>query len=602
VDLNVITEQLQKDGVAAFVRSFESLLGSIADKRTKLLAEWHQISTSLGACQPSVDAALTRLAKEDVIARLWAHDYRLWADTPTEITNRLGWLHIADTMLENLDCVHAFADDVRAQGYTHAVLMGMGGSSLAPDLLRKTFGVEPGYLDLVVLDSTDPAAVSSCEQSLPLEKTLFIVATKSGNTAEAISFFKYFYNRLVKAVGQEKAGQHFVAITDPGSPLTELASELDFGMTFLNDPNIGGRYSVLSYFGLVPAALLGIDLETLLNRALTEADNGQLPDCTVDECNRGALLGVVISTLARAGRDKLTLIASPAIAPFGDWVEQLIAESTGKEGTGILPVVGEPVGPPGVYGCDRLFVYLRLDGDDTHDEAVSALEQAGHPVVRVDLRDLYDLGRQFFAWEMATAVASYGLGINPFNQPNVESAKKRARSMIEQYTEQGRLPARDPARLDAQELRAFLRHAGSADYIALQAFIEPTPETDAALQALRARLRDEYRLATTVGYGPRFLHSTGQLHKGDAGNGFFVQFTADHPSDLPIPDQPGASQSSMPFGVLIDAQAAGDAQALQGEKRRFIHFHLGTDAVRSLETLSQEPGASGHATEARGQP
>jgi len=549
-----------------------------------------QLSLSLGACQPGVDTALARLADNDVIARLWAHDYTLWSNTPTEVANRLGWLRIADFMLDNLDCLQAFADDVRAHGYTHAVLMGMGGSSLAPDVLRKTFGVQPGYLDLVVLDSTDPAAVSSLADGLPLDKTLFIVSTKSGSTAETLSFFAYFYNRLVNmpGVGEQEAGPHFVAITDPGSSLAALADEYDFRTTFLNDPNIGGRYSALSYVGLVPGALLGIDLEALLDRALAEATNCELSDHTVCETNRGALLGVVLSTLARAGRDKLTLIASPAISSFGDWVEQLIAESTGKKGTGILPIVGEPLGPPDLYGCDRLFVHLRLDGDDSQDQAVLALERAGHPVVRLRLHDLYDMGRQFFEWEMATAVAGHGLKINPFDQPNVESAKRSARAMMDAYRERGSLPARSPARLDVQQLHAFLQDARPSDYIAIQAFIQPTPESDTALRALRTMLRDQYRLATTVGYGPRFLHSTGQLHKGDAGNGFFVQFTADHPSDVPIPDQAGSPESSMPFGVLIDAQAQGDAQALQEANRRFIHFHLGTNAVRALEEFTQK--------------
>jgi transaldolase/glucose-6-phosphate isomerase len=587
IELDAITDQLQRDGVKAFIKASENLLKSITEKREQLLSHWRQISLSLGPCQPSADTALTQLVDKDVVARLWAHDYTLWADKPTEITNRMGWLHIADFMLDNVDCLQAFADDVHTQKYTHVVLLGMGGSSLAADVFRKTFVGEPGGLDLVVLDSTDPAAVSSLADSLPLDKTLFIVATKAGTTAETIAFFQYFYNRLLDLpdVDEQQAGQQFVAITDPGTQLAQRADDYNFLATFINDPNIGGRYSVLSYFGLVPAVLLGVDLETLLNRALAEASNCELSDCTAGELNRGALLGIVMSTLARTGRDKLTLIASPAIASFGDWVEQLIAESTGKEGTGILPIVGEPLDSLDLYGCDRLFVHLRLDGDDSQDQAVSALERAGHPVVRLHLRDLYDLGRQFFEWEMATAVACYGLKVNPFDQPNVESAKESARAMEKAYKERGSLPARSPARLDAQALHAFLQDAGPADYIAIQAFIQPTPETDVALQALRTKLRARYRLATTVGYGPRFLHSTGQLHKGDAGNGFFIQFTADHPSDIPIPDQPGAPKSSMPFGVFIDAQAQGDAQALQKEKRRLIHFHLGTDVVGAINKL-----------------
>jgi glucose-6-phosphate isomerase len=545
------------------------------------------IAFAPGPHQASLDSALEQLAEDQVVARLWKHDYTLWADAPTEITNRLGWLRTADAMLDNLDCLDALVDDLRAQGYTHALLMGMGGSSLAPEVFRKTFGVEPGYLDLAVLDSTDPAVVSAYAARLPFEKTLFIVATKSGGTAETLSFFKYFYNQTVQAVGEQQAGQHFIAITDPGTALTQLAADYDFRTVFLNDPNIGGRYSALSYFGLVAAALIGVDLEKLLNRAL-----GAASDCGTDgeaACtdNPGALLGVILSTLAQAGQDKLTLVASPQVASFGDWVEQLGAESTGKQGTGILPVVGEPLGAPNVYGSDRLFVHLRLDGDETQDQALLALEEAGHPVVRVRLRDRYDLGRQFFEWEMATAIASHGLKINPFDQPNVESAKKRARTMIQAYREAGKLPDREPAPLNSQSLHAFLEQAAPTDYIALQAFVQPTPEMSAALLALRTRLRDTYRLATTVGYGPRFLHSTGQLHKGDAGNGLFVQFTSAHPDDVPIPDRAGAAESSISFGVLLDAQAQGDAQALLDARRRLIHFHLGTDLHRAVRQLAE---------------
>jgi glucose-6-phosphate isomerase len=544
------------------------------------------LSPSLGQYQAAIDNAREKLFRDRAITRLWDHDYTLWADAPTEITNRLGWLHTADAMLDNLGCLDALAADVRAQGYTHALLLGMGGSSLAPDVFRKTFGIRPGYLDLAMLDSTDPAAVNAYAAKLPLEKTLFIVATKSGGTAETLSFFKFFYNRTAQAVGEQQAGQHFIAITDPGSPLTQLAADCNFRTVFLNDPNIGGRYSALSYFGLVPAALIGVDLEKLLNRALGAASDCGLVGAAACTDNPGALLGVILSTLALAGRDKLTLVASPQVDSFGDWVEQLTAESTGKEATGILPVVGEPLGAPDVYGADRIFVHLRLDGDESQDQAIVALENAGHPIVRLRLRDRYDLGRQFFEWEMATAIASYGLKINPFDQPNVESAKELARAMIKAYQETKELPARESAPLAPQALRTFLEQAAPTDYVALQAFVQPTPETSAALLALRTHLRDTYHLATTVGYGPRFLHSTGQLHKGDAGNGLFIQFTAAHPQDVPIPDQAGADESSISFGVLLDAQAQGDAQALRNEQRRVIHFYLGADPARAVRQLS----------------
>jgi hypothetical protein len=424
-------------------------------------------------------------------------------------------------------------------------------------------------------------------QRLDPARTLFLVSTKSGGTVETLSFFKFFYNWTAEALGDDAAGEHFVAITDPGSKLAELAHRYHFRATFLNDPNIGGRYSVLSYFGLVPAALVGVDVETLLQQALTMACNCEPCNCPVDGDNNGAWLGAVLGELALAGRDKATFVLSPHIESFGDWVEQLIAESTGKEGKGILPVVGEELGSPDVYGDDRLFLYLRLDGDDSYDAAVQALEGAGYPVVQLRLRDLYDLGEQFFLWEMATAVASYRLGINPFDQPDVEAAKVLARGAVAAYAETGKLPEDVPATPAAGELIGFLLAAQAGDYIALQAYVQPTAEIDAALQALRWRLRQRLKLATTVGYGPRFLHSTGQLHKGDTGNGLFIQITAESPHDVPIPDEAGSAESSMTFGVLEMAQALGDKKALTAAGRRVIRFHLGDDVASGLTLLAQ---------------
>ncbi len=614
VDLDGITQRLQDDGVAAFARSFEALMASIAEKREKLLAGWQFMTVSLGSYQDGVDAALAEMKQQQIMARLWAHDHTVWKPEPAEITNRLGWLHIAEVMSDNLDRLESLAEGVRSDGYTHALLLGMGGSSLAPEVFHKTFVGQVANLsyDLTVLDSTDPGAVLAYAERLDLSKTLFIVATKSGSTVETLSFFKFFYNRLVEAlrqgspprlpreysrsgvlavagqaVGKEQVGAHFVAITDPGSRLVDIAQKHNFRATFLNDPNIGGRYSALSYFGLVPAALVGVDLETLIHRALTMACNCESCNCAIAGDNNGARLGAIIGALAQAGRDKVTLVTSPAIASFGDWVEQLIAESTGKEGKGILPVVGEPLGPPDVYGGDRLFVYLRLEGDDTHDAAIQALEDAGHPVVRLRLNDLYDLGGQFFLWEMATAVTGHRLGINPFDQPDVEAAKVLARRMVAEYQEKGVLPGGESAPLADEVLNEFLAQAQAGDYVALQAYVQPTAETDAALAALRVRLRDRTRLATTVGYGPRFLHSTGQLHKGDGGNGLFIQFTADDPRDAAIPDEAGLPESSISFGVLKMAQVLGDRQALLDAGRRVIRFHLGHDVVGGLKRLTE---------------
>ncbi|UCC89192.1 MAG: bifunctional transaldolase/phosoglucose isomerase, partial [Anaerolineales bacterium] len=428
IDLDSITQRLQDDGVAAFAKSFETLMASIAEKRDRLLAEWELQSVSLGSYQSIVEAALDELIENRIIARIWAHDHTVWKPEPTEITNRLGWLHTAELMNEDFPRLQAMVRDLQSAGYTHALLLGMGGSSLAPEVFRKTFGVDSGHLDLAILDSTDPGAVLAHAQRLDPARTLFIVSTKSGGTVETLSFFKFFYNWVADAIGTDQAGGHFIAITDPGSKLAVLAERYRFRATFLNDTNIGGRYSALSYFGLLPAALIGVDVPRLLRDAMVMACASE--PCVAARNNPAARLGAILGELAKVGRDKVTFIISPELASFGDWVEQLIAESTGKEGKGILPVVGEPVGSPEAYGDDRLFVYLQLNNDNTHQSEVQALEQAGHPLVWLHLRNPYDLGGQFFLWEMATAVASHRLGINPFDQPNVESAKVQARDMV----------------------------------------------------------------------------------------------------------------------------------------------------------------------------
>jgi transaldolase/glucose-6-phosphate isomerase len=585
VDLDAVSQKLQDEGVAKFARSFESLMATITEKREQLLAGRGCLLAFLGSYQDLVDDALAEMEGDRVMARIWAHDHTVWDPKPTEITNRLGWLHIAGPMLEAAPRLRQLAESVRAEEYTHVLHMGMGGSSLAPEVFRRTFGVKEGYLDLAVLDSTDPGAVLAYAEQLDPAHTLFTVATKSGTTAETLSFFRFFYNRVSDAVGPDRAGQHFVAITDPGSHLADLAGRYGFRATFLNDPNIGGRYSALSHFGLVPAALVGVDVPLLLDRAMAAMCASEA--CVPVEDSPGARLGAILGELAKAGRDKVTLFVSPVLASFGDWVEQLIAESTGKEGQGILPVVGEPPGPPEVYGEDRLFVHVQMDGDETHDAAVAALEKAGHPVVRLNLADRYDLGGQLFLWELATAVAGHRLGINPFDQPNVEVAKVLARQMVAEYTEKGNLPVGESAPPDVGALDQFLDQARPGDYVALQAYVQPSPATDAALAELRLGLRDRLHLATTVGYGPRFLHSTGQLHKGDAGNGLFIQFTADAPRDAPIPDEAGAPESSITFGVLKMAQALGDYQALLDAGRRVIRFHLGDDVVKGLKRLNR---------------
>lgn len=551
-----------------------------------------------GKTKDVADRALAKLREERVIGRIWEHDHTVWKPAPDEISDRLGWLHSPQNMRQELSEIEGLVEAVRADGYTHALLLGMGGSSLAPEVFRRTFGVGEGYLDLVVLDSTDPDAVLEYTEGLDHSRTLFIVSTKSGGTVETLSFFKHFYNRAVEAGGSQEAGEHFIAITDPGSSLEDTAREYGFRSTFLNDPNIGGRYSALSHFGLVPAALIGADLPELLDRAQAMARS-----CgpAAEEDNPGAWLGAAVGEMAVAGRDKLTLVTTPSLAAFGPWVEQLIAESTGKEDTGILPVADEPPGPPDVYGDDRLFVSMSLrDEDDVG--GVEELRQAGRPVVEIQLNDTYDIGAEMFRWEMATAIAGRRLGINPFDQPNVEAAKSLARSMVAEYQERGTLPeltptvegdgiiayAPDSAESVGEALEDFLARSRPGDYVALQAYVRPSQQTTAALQRLRVLLRDRLGLATTVGYGPRFLHSTGQLHKGDSGNGLFIQLTADNSRDVGIPDRAGSPQSSLTFGVLEEAQALGDRQALVDAGRRVIRFHLGGDVTGGLGRLAEE--------------
>jgi transaldolase/glucose-6-phosphate isomerase len=586
IDLEEITDKLLEDGVQAFADAYQSLLTSISEKRDRLLAEWELLAVHLGEHQDAVAQALETIEKQDIVARIWSHDHTVWKPDPTEITNRLGWLDIAEKMLDNVPCLDALAEDVCAEGFTDILLLGMGGSSLAPEVFSTVFGGNGGFLNLTVLDMTDPAAVLTQAERLKLERTLFLVASKSGRTVETLSFYRRFYDWALAELGEEEAGRHFVAITDPGSQLIEIAADHGFRALFLNDPDIGGRYSALSYYGLVPAALVGVDLETLLNRALVMACNCEPSNAGCGGDNAGVLLGATLGELANAGRSKLTLILSESVAHFGDWIEQLVAESTGKEGKGILPVIGEPLGAPEVYGTDRVFVSLRLNGDESDDVPLLKLQEAGHPVVRIRLRDRYDLGGQFFLWEMAAAVAGHVMQINPFNQPDVEASKRRAREMIDRYEKEGELPQGPRSPLSREELLSFLGQARPGDYVSLQVYVQPTPELDQALQVLRTRLRDRYKLATTIGYGPRFLHSTGQLHKGDAGNGLFIQLTDDATHDVSIPDQAGSASISISFGILEEAQALGDLQALHEAGRRVIRFYLGSDVVGSVRKLT----------------
>jgi len=604
IDIDKITSDLLEKGVKSFADSFDTLIHGISRKATSLRSGLTSFTINTAGYQNSVDQTLESLREHDVIARLWDHDHTLWGNDPQEISNRLGWLNSNINMRGVTGQIRDTVDHVRKEGFTDALLMGMGGSSLAPDLFRKTFEVMDGYLNLKVLDSTDPGAILDHVKNLDLSRTLFIVSTKSGTTSETLSFFKYFFNQTAQVIGSDRAGSHFIAITDPGSPLQTLASELGFREIFINDPDIGGRYSALSYFGLVPAALMGIDIDLLLDRAADTAGNCDPANCPVEGNNTGAILGGVMGALQNRGVDKLTFITSPAIGPLGAWLEQLIAESTGKEGKGIVPVDGEIPGRPDIYRYDRLFVYLKISGDTAYDSQVEALEDSDYPVVRIELADRYDVGAEFFRWEIATAVAGHVMRINPFDQPNVESAKVQAKIMLEEYRKTGHLPKPAPSLVQdgievycdfpAQNLgasiREFLGLAGPGDYVSLQIYVNPVPETALPLGEFRHVIRDKYHTATTVGFGPRFLHSTGQLHKGDGGNGLFIQITADDEQDLPIPDEPGKDKSSITFGVLKAAQAMGDMQALIDAGRRVIRFHMKGDIVESIRLLKDAIG------------
>jgi len=591
IDLHEVTAHLLEEGIAKFASPFGALLESISDKCRSLGLP--RFRADLGDARAAVDEALGALLQDEIVERIWELDYHVWRPNPAEISNRLGWLTSPAVMRRHLAPIITFADEVRAAGYTDVLLLGMGGSSLGPDVFSAVFGTTGTSLRVHVLDSTEPGAVVAYATTLEPETTLYIASSKSGTTAETLSFLTYFYTEVSQRLGSEHAGAHFAVITDPGTSLATLARSLGFRAVFENIPTIGGRYSVLSNFGLVPAALLGMDVALLLDRALgvaSPADQERSESQTVDDAV-AAELGVIMATLAQAGRDKLTLVTSPALANFGDWVEQLVAESSGKEGTGILPIVNEVLGPPDVYGDDRLFVHLCLEGDASHGDALAALAEAGHPVITMQLRDRYDIGEQIFVWEMATAIASHRLGVQPFDQPNVEAAKVQARKMVAAYREEGRLPEGQPMVPSGAALRDFLSQAAAGDYVALQAYIRPTEATTEALQALRHWIRDHGGVATTLGYGPRYLHSTGQLHKGDGGHGLFVQFTADAAQDVAIPDGAGSLTSSLTFGVLVRAQALGDYQALIDAGRRVLHIHLGEDVVGELRRLLAEVGA-----------
>jgi glucose-6-phosphate isomerase len=553
----------------------------------------HNIS---GQIESQFYNVLQKLNDDKIIERIWKKDYTVWNNDPTEITNRLGWLDCTSNTRKSFDEIYSFVNEIQSEGIKNVLLLGMGGSSLAPEVFSLVFG-HNSKIKLSVLDSTHPEAVLEKSNRLNSENTLYIVSTKSGGTVETISFMKYFYNFVLNKLGKEKVAQHFAAITDPGSGLEQMAKDLNFRKIFLNDPNIGGRFSALSLFGIVPAAFVDVDIEKLFIRADNEVLLSKKSGYEIER-NNAALFGALLGVLAENGKDKLTLFTSESIRSFGGWIEQLVAESTGKLGKGILPVDIEEIQSPEFYGNDRAFVYIKLKSDNRYQDKVQMLIDAGFVVVEFELEDIYDLGKQFFLWEFATAVCGWHLSIQPFDQPNVEQAKVIARNILKDYQESGKLKLPELTFISSDikiyseqkiedinlALRDFLNNCFSGkNYVAIHAYLNLTEENFKHLQKLRTEIMKKYKVATTLGFGPRFLHSTGQLHKGDSGNGMFIQITDNPADDIAIPDDAITGNSSITFGVLIKAQAFGDRQALKDNSRKVITFELNSPITAFTE-------------------
>ena len=543
---------------------------------------------------PAVEETLRFLESHEFLDRLWVKDATLWKGDAATVRNRLGWLTSPTIMRSHAEDIRTFADEIRRLQYSQVVLLGMGGSSLAGEVFNETFDSKMGFPDMLVLDSTDPAAVKHVIDTVNLGRALFLVSSKSGTTAETLAAYSFFRGQ-VEAAASPRPGMQFVAITDPGRPLDKLATETGFRRTFLNPASIGGRFSALSFFGLVPAALIGVDIKILLERA-----HGMVETCGNEVGVRGnpaVQLGAVLAGLARAGRDKVTLVLSEKIRALGSWIEQLLAESLGKDGTGLVPVADEPLGAPSVYGDDRIFVSIVLEGDTTHDAALAKLSDAGHPVLRLVLKDPMDIGAEFFRWELATATAGAVLGVNPFDEPDVAHGKEQTSTLLAEWKRSRRLPEwpsdveedglvlmtksnKKPTSV-SKGLAAHLAQAVPGDYLAIQAYLTPTSEAWRILQEIRVALRDRLRIATTVGWGPRYLHSTGQLHKGGPTSGLFIQITGEDREDLAIP---GAGYG---FSALKAAQALGDLQSLRDGARRVIRLHLTGKQSQALPQLLQ---------------
>ncbi len=572
ISMDKVTQELEDEGVKSFSESFANLFAVIDERRKKALAQ-------LGPLAGPVEKRITHLETQELSQRLWERDVTLWAPDSArqaEIGVRLGWLDLPGSSRLAIPDIKAFADEIHKAGLKKYLVLGMGGSSLAPEVIGH-FAASKEY-QLAILDSTDPAQVLAAALEYPPAQTLYIVSSKSGGTSEVMAAFEYFWEL------SGKDGSHFVAITDPGTSLETLAVERRFRRLFGADPNVGGRYSALTHFGLVPAALLGLDLTQLLDRASQmRKDSGGMDKGRTAVCrNPGIALGVILAEAVLHGRDKLTVLADAPLNSFGSWLEQLIAESSGKEGKGIIPVDLEPVADPALYGDDRLFVYLRRTGES--DAAVSALRAAGFPVLEFHMADAYSLGAEFFRWELATAVACHILGVDAFDQPDVQDAKDRTKAKITEFQSKGSLPEKDLVLLESggSALKEFLASARAGDYIAINAYLPRNEAMTTALTTLRTMIREQTHCATTVGFGPRFQHSTGQLHKGGPDTGLFLQIVADPVEDVKIPAQ------GMTFGTLERAQALGDYEALTSRGRRTLRLHLPEpSAVRELAALLQ---------------
>ncbi|HKK46428.1 MAG TPA: bifunctional transaldolase/phosoglucose isomerase [Balneolaceae bacterium] len=598
IDIGEVTQQLEDEGVDKFCNPFDSLMKVLKKQRKEALSlSVNDMHADLGSFDSDIEQRLQKMNEQDFNSRIWQKDPSLWTDDKESqemIPDAMGWLDVAGEMISAVPRLEHFAEKIREAGFTHVVHMGMGGSSLAPLLFERTFEPAGNDLELTVLDTTDPATIHKIKEDIPLEKTLFIVASKSGTTAEPNAFGDYFYKKL-KTLKGTNAGQHFAVITDPGTPLVDKANERNYRRIFLNFKDIGGRYSALSYFGMVPAALMGVDIGSLLERALRMQHachkNGSA------SVNPALQLGAIIGEMATKGRDKLTLVLPDSLSTLGMWLEQLLAESTGKKDKGILPVTGEALLDPSEYGEDRLFVHLYLKGekDAETQKKIDALKEAGHPVVTIEVTEKMDIGQEFYRWEMAVAAAGAIIGINAFNQPNVQLSKDKTNELIGQVKEKGSLPEKEASLQEGdisfygdsasesanQTVRKFFEQVNPGDYFAIQAYLTEESETEKLLQRLRKTVQKKYDIATTIGYGPRFLHSTGQYHKGGPNTGLFLQLTADDQIELDVPD------TNYTFGILKHAQAAGDLEALNNRNRRVLRIDLGSDVHAGLKKLNE---------------